>query len=268
MNEIVKKNQEKFSSLRELNLPAAHYAITGSGLLGVKNLRAINDIDIIVTEELWEQVSNEHGTTIIDGIERVVFPGGVVEAFRDTSFFKNDPPPPITHRIAHAEMIDGLPFERAENIIHYKKLMGREKDLADVQLLEGMKRQVTRIGAYGIVRKGEKILLVTQEKGPYAGKYDLPGGGLEFGESPEVALRREFLEEVGMEFQSMKLFDNFTVRLEVPMTPPFTFYQIGMIYEVSGLKEVHSSEIMKYEWVGVRDLKEEKVSPFLWKIIQ
>ena len=42
----------------------------------------------------------------------------------------------------------------------------------------------------------KKTLLIRQKRGPYAGKLDFPGGGIEFGESPEQALRREFAEEV------------------------------------------------------------------------
>jgi len=41
------------------------------------------------------------------------------------------------------------------------------------------------------------ILLVKKAKGPYKGLFDLPGGGIEFGESPPDAVVREVLEETG-----------------------------------------------------------------------
>ena len=51
-----------------------------------------------------------------------------------------------------------------------------------------------RLGAYGILLDGDKVLL---EK-TYLG-YFIPGGGLEPGELHEEALRREYLEETGYE---------------------------------------------------------------------
>lgn len=55
----------------------------------------------------------------------------------------------------------------------------------------------TRTGAYGICITNGTILVIHKAKGPYKGRYDLPGGGVEFGESPAEAVVREFLEETG-----------------------------------------------------------------------
>lgn len=46
------------------------------------------------------------------------------------------------------------------------------------------------LGAYGIVIKDEKILLIKKCRGPYLGKLDLPGGTVEFCERVEDALKR------------------------------------------------------------------------------
>lgn len=53
------------------------------------------------------------------------------------------------------------------------------------------------LGVYGIVTRGNKILLIKKAKGPYKGLLDLPGGRIEHGETIESALKREFDEEVG-----------------------------------------------------------------------
>jgi len=57
--------------------------------------------------------------------------------------------------------------------------------------------QSIRIRAAGILVKDDQILLVRHEKN---GKsyWLLPGGGVDFGESVEDALVREFMEEVGL----------------------------------------------------------------------
>jgi 8-oxo-dGTP diphosphatase len=66
-------------------------------------------------------------------------------------------------------------------------------------------RQHRHIGAYGICRVGDSVVLVRKARGPYTGLWDLPGGGIGFGEAPEAALRREFIEETGLVIASATL---------------------------------------------------------------
>jgi 8-oxo-dGTP diphosphatase len=53
----------------------------------------------------------------------------------------------------------------------------------------------TRPGAYAVILKGRHVLLTFQER-PQA-EFQLPGGGIDPGESPIRALHREVLEETG-----------------------------------------------------------------------
>ncbi|MEM0978045.1 MAG: NUDIX hydrolase [Pseudomonadota bacterium] len=61
-----------------------------------------------------------------------------------------------------------------------------------------MDRNVTytdRVGVYAIIQKGRSILLTEQaDPGP---EIQLPGGGIDPGESPLAALHREVFEETG-----------------------------------------------------------------------
>ena len=36
-----------------------------------------------------------------------------------------------------------------------------------------------RLGAYGICRQDNALLVIEKGQGPYEGRYDLPGGGVE-----------------------------------------------------------------------------------------
>ncbi len=56
-------------------------------------------------------------------------------------------------------------------------------------------RYKVRPGAYGILFDGEKVLLTFQEA-PVP-EFQLPGGGIDPGESPVPALHREVMEETG-----------------------------------------------------------------------
>jgi ADP-ribose pyrophosphatase YjhB (NUDIX family) len=129
--------------------------------------------------------------------------------------------------------------------------------------IEKMK-EVTRIGAYGIALKEDCILLVDKIKGPYTGLLDLPGGGIESGEHPEDALKREFLEEVAMEFRSLEFVERHAFQLEVNKDGEnFHFYHFGYLYRVSEFTEI--SDVLAEEtfaWHPIKTLDLERLTPF------
>ena len=67
---MLQKNRQKFAAVTKLDLPIGQYAITGSGALGIRNLREIGDIDIIVTAELWNVLAAKYGVTDETGVKR------------------------------------------------------------------------------------------------------------------------------------------------------------------------------------------------------
>jgi 8-oxo-dGTP diphosphatase len=66
---------------------------------------------------------------------------------------------------------------------------------------KGRRRRGQRFGAYGVVADGAgRILLARIAEGyPGGGTWHLPGGGVDFGESPRAAVSREIYEETGQE---------------------------------------------------------------------
>ena len=68
-------------------------------------------------------------------------------------------------------------------------------------------KQFKHLGAYGLIVRDEKIVLIKKVGGPYNGKLDLPGGTIEWGETPEQTLIRELNEEVGIDVIKYELFD-------------------------------------------------------------
>lgn len=95
------------------------------------------------------------------------------------------------------------------------------------------KATVTRFGAYGVVLQDSKILLTLKKSGPYKGLWDLPGGGIEFGETPEDTLKRELLEEVTLAASKIELLSIATsIGVYDTQGEPFKFHHIGIIYKV------------------------------------
>ncbi len=67
-----------------------------------------------------------------------------MEALGEFSFYtekKDATTLSLDDRIAHAEIIEGLPFESLEHVLYYKRKMGREKDLNDIFLIEKLLNQ-------------------------------------------------------------------------------------------------------------------------------
>lgn len=66
---------------------------------------------------------------------------------------------------------------------------------------KGRRRRGQRFGAYGVVADaaGRVLLARIAEGYPGGGTWHLPGGGVDFGESPRAAVRREIYEETGQD---------------------------------------------------------------------
>lgn len=55
-----------------------------------------------------------------------------------------------------------------------------------------------RVGVGAVVLRGDRVLLVRRGQAPALGKWSLPGGLVDVGETTEEAVRRELLEECGL----------------------------------------------------------------------
>ena len=66
-------------------------------------------------------------------------------------------------------------------------------------------KQIKHLGTYGLILKGDDIVLIKKVGGPYDGKLDLPGGTIEFGETPVKALIREIKEELNIDIHENEI---------------------------------------------------------------
>ncbi|PJC22723.1 hypothetical protein CO059_01865 [candidate division WWE3 bacterium CG_4_9_14_0_2_um_filter_48_10] len=124
----IKKLLEK---LKKLNLPKDKFAIFCSGPLGVRGIRPVNDLDIIVTRDLWRELAKEYPTeklSLPTGQLRINFKG--IEIFEKPAFGFD-----AEKLIKEADVIDGFRFVRLKDTVAWKKKMGREKDLEDIKLI-------------------------------------------------------------------------------------------------------------------------------------
>ena len=57
------------------------------------------------------------------------------------------------------------------------------------------------LGVGAIIRDGARILLIRRDREPAKGLWSFPGGGVELGETVRDAVRREALEETGLQIE-------------------------------------------------------------------
>lgn len=132
-------------------------------------------------------------------------------------------------------------------------------------------KEFKQLGAYGLVIKDDNILLIKKIGGPYDGKLDLPGGTIEFCERPEDALRRELMEEVGIEVVDYQLFDADSVAFEWQFKEDVLVkvHHTGIFFIVSNYnnevkKEVKVDEVnddsLGAEFFDINQLSKEELS--------
>lgn len=104
-------------------------------------------------------------------------------------------------------------------------------------------KQFKHLGAYGLIIKDEKIVLIKKVGGPYNGKLDLPGGTIEWGETPEQTLIRELNEEVGIDVIKYELFDANSIVFEwIHKEELERGHHLGIFYKVLD----YNNELLEY----------------------
>lgn len=94
-------------------------------------------------------------------------------------------------------------------------------------------KQFKHLGAYGLIIEERKIVLIKKKGGPYNEKLDLPGGTIEWGETPEQTLIRELNEEVGIDVTNYELFDANSVVLEwIHKEELEKVHHLGIFYKI------------------------------------
>lgn len=120
-----------------------------------------------------------------------------------------------------------------------------------------------RVTVSGIIRNAKDEVLLCKmpsNRGVYPGQWAIPGGGIDDGEKMIEALRRELMEEVGLEVgevEPISFSDDVRVKLMKDGTRK-KLYMIHLIFDCKSLgDEVKiNEEFDEYKWVTIEKLKE------------
>jgi hypothetical protein len=124
--------EELLYELDKLKLPKEKYVIFGNGPLAVRGIRESDDLDIIVTTDLWDKLIKKYKSQIkqFEPQSRVIKIGKIelgkyYSTFKDTKIlFKS------------SELIKGHRYVNMEYLIKWKKALSRDKDKRDLELIK------------------------------------------------------------------------------------------------------------------------------------
>jgi hypothetical protein len=126
-----------FAEIKKLQLPASDFIVLGSGVMGALGIRRINDIDLLVTPDIFEGLKAkgwEYDVVAIEGRDRERLRQGVIEVFKD--FWYNNGTSELRLDAIQPTVIDDIRFLPLEMLREVKQKMGRDKDHNDVVLID------------------------------------------------------------------------------------------------------------------------------------
>ena len=122
--------------------------------------------------------------------------------------------------------------------------------------------------AAGVVFRGNDILMVKRGGPPHQGRWSVPGGSLEVGETVEAAVAREVLEETGVTVRPLRVVLVHDLIERDPKGRVRFHYAIAdILCEYVEGDPMPASDAANARWVPVRELHEYDVSEGALKAI-
>lgn len=108
----------------------------------------------------------------------------------------------------------------------------------------------------GLLRNEAGHVLLSQRTSQqsFSGHWELPGGKVEPGERPELALQRELREELGIEAHVGTIY-------EVVFYPYRDFDLLMLVYHCTTHQMPRAIEVAQIAWVPIRELHQRQVLP-------
>lgn len=116
--------------VKALQLPSEHFLVIGGCILDAYGLRPAEDIDLVVSDELYEALKQEgtltekeqHGELMLFNAELDIWKTWTERTFNELA--------------PDAIEIEGIYFAHPDTVIAFKRARGSDKDLHDIELLE------------------------------------------------------------------------------------------------------------------------------------
>ncbi len=103
-----------------------------------------------------------------------------------------------------------------------------------------------------IVERDGRVLITKRNTSYMRGKWCVPGGHIDIGESAENCARRETKEETGLDVKDLKFFNYYD-----EFFPDNKFHAVVLIFSASAVgKEKMNEEVSEMRWISEKELND------------
>lgn len=125
------------------------------------------------------------------------------------------------------------------------------------------------VGVGGVVVSNQRALLVRRGKPPLEGKWSIPGGMLEIGETLQEGVRRELAEETGMEVRVLGMIEVFErISLDDSGRTKYHFVVLDYLCEAIGGGARAGSDAHDVAWAAESELAQYNLEPAANRVIR
>lgn len=123
------------------------------------------------------------------------------------------------------------------------------------------------VGVKGFIKNDKGQYLITKKSdledvGP--NDYDVPGGRIEFGETPEQALIREAKEEVNLDIEILQIFNSWSFVRD----PEFMLVGVDFLCKYVGGDVQMTEEHTGFQWMSVEEIENSNLPGWIKKTVQ
>ena len=126
--------EDIISKVKALNLPKNSYIAFGSCPLAALGIREAKDIDMLVSRDVYTQLSEAGWQQINKGPNDTPLTREIFEAHDNWNFSSYNPS--LEDLLSRAMIMGDVPFASLGDVRKWKTASGRPKDLADIELID------------------------------------------------------------------------------------------------------------------------------------
>jgi ADP-ribose pyrophosphatase YjhB (NUDIX family) len=136
---------------------------------------------------------------------------------------------------------------------------------------EDGRRYPTRpfLGVGALIFDDEELLIVERASEPFKGYWSLPGGILECGEKLDQGVRREILEETGLEVEPLSVFEIFErIIPDAAGRPEYHYVVIDYLCRAVGGRLMAGSDVSRVAWVSEQNLGDYRLTDGTLSVVE